>query len=622
MKFIPFRLKILGGFLTLLVAVLAASLAVVSRIQTRRAEDEVRRQLEVTRTVFVSILKYRERQLLSAARLLVGDFAFKQALSTKDPKTIESAALSLQSRIGAGAVWVTDDEGTLYADTTHQMKPGDSVKSWPAVASALEGEAKAAIVPVKGRAYQAAAVPVNAPDLIGVVVAVFPIDDALAAELKRMTLSEVSFEAQGNLFASTLPPDDRGVLEKNRGMPEDTIHLMGPMGKRYIVLPVSPAKGVMAYIQRSWDEALLPLQEQRRLLVGVGLAGVGLMAVFGFLLAEGVTKSVRTLVKATLRLVDGDYSVRVDIRSRDEIGQLGGAFNSMVEGLQEKEKIRSVLRKAVSKEIADELLKRGEINLGGEERTITVLFSDIRGFTTISEGLAPPELVSQLNGYFIAMSRAIEERKGVIDKFIGDAVMALFGAPLTTPEDADNAQRAALGMVGALESYNSERRAKGLSEWRNGIGLNTGRAIAGTMGSEDRWSYTVIGDSVNLASRLEALTKHYGVRILVSGATRAVSKADFRYRTLDLVRVKGKNEPVEVFELLGEGGQAPAWLETYEEAVRLYRNREFAPAKTRFETVTAQAPEDRASRLYLERIEPLLQGVAPDWEPAHTMTEK
>ena len=622
MRFIPFRLKILGGFLTLLILVLAAALAVVSRVQTREAESEVRRQLEVTRTVFASILQYRERQLTSAARLLVGDFAFKQALSTRDAKTIGSAALSLQSRIGAGAVWVTDEEGKLYADTSGHMKAGTSAKSWPAVSAALEGEAKGAIIPYEGRAYQVAAVPVNAPDLIGVVVAVFAIDDALAAELKRLTHSEVSFEAQGTLFASTLPEDDRRLLESEKGMSDGETHLMGPAGHRYIVLPMTPAKSVVAYIERSWDAALEPLRVQRQILALVGLAGVALTALLGFLLANGVTASVQKLSEATVRLVDGDYSVRVDIRQRDEIGQLGDAFNSMVAGMQEKEKIRSVLRKAVSKEIADELLKRGEINLGGEERTVTVLFSDIRGFTGISESLKPGALVSQLNGYFVAMDRAIEERKGVVDKFIGDAIMALFGAPVSGADDADNAQRAALGMVAALERHNAERKAIGLPAWKNGIGLNTGPAVAGTMGSEERWSYTVIGDSVNLASRLEGLTKHYGVRILVSGATKAASKAGFTYRSLDLVRVKGKNEPVEVFELLGEGAQPVSWLSDFEEGVRSYRARDFTAAKARFEAVAAKAPDDVATKLYLERVQPLLAGVAAGWDPAHTMLEK
>ena len=624
MTFIPFRLKILGSFLALLGAVLGVSLVIVSRSQTRQTESSVKAQLETTRTVFSSILDRREEQLAAALRLLGGDFAFKQAVSTRDPATIESAALNLRERIGADDLWVADDEGRLFADTSHLMKPGESVAGLPAAAQALAGAPGASIIPLHGRVYQLAAVPLNAPDLIGILVAGFALDDRAAAELKRMTRTDVSFGSESGLFASTEDPRGRRMLEEARDrLAGHEPSLIGPAGQRRLVLAASVAPRVTAYLERNWDEALEPLRELQRLLGVIGLAGFALAALAGYLIAEGVTASVGQLVQATRRLVQGDYAARVEIRQRDEIGQLGQAFNRMVEGLQEREKIRSVLRKAVSKEIADELLKRGQINLGGEEKSVTVLFSDIRGFTTISEGLAPAELVAQLNAYFTKMAKAVEASRGVIDKYIGDAIMALFGAPLETAEDAVHAQRAALAMVAALDELNAERSRRGLPPWRNGIGLNTGRAVAGTLGSEDRWSYTVIGDAVNLSSRLEGLTKHYGVRILVSQATRDAGAGNFIYRALDLVRVKGKNEPVEVFELLGEGVPRPAWLDPFEAGVRAYRGRSFPAAQKAFEDVLRARPDDGPARGYLERLKPLLGGPVPDaWDPAHTMLEK
>lgn len=621
--FVSFRLKILAAFLALLSAVGVAGLAIVSRSETRRTESDIRAGVEVTRVVFASILERRERQLATSLKLLGGDFAFKQALSTQDNGTIESAAVNFQGRIGADAVWVTDDEGTLYADTTRTMKPGTSIAKMPVVARALREEPGTDLHVIKGSPYQIAAVPILAPDLVGVLLAGFRIDDAMAAELRRLTLSEVSFAAEGKVSASTLAQESRRLLEARRGqLAPGAASLVDLGGERHIVLPVALSPDITVYIQRSWDAALAPLRELQRVLGLIGLAGFVLTALAGYLIAKGVTASVAKLVRATEQLVKGDYSFRVDIRSRDEIGTLGSAFNQMVEGLQEREKIRSVLRKTVSKEIADELLRRGQINLGGEEREVTVLFSDIRGFTTISEGLSPQDLVSQLNAYFISMARAIEQHRGVIDKYVGDAIMALYGAPLASPEDADNAQRAALAMVSALEALNAERARQGLPAWNNGIGLNTGRAVAGTMGSEDRWSYTVIGDSVNLSSRLEGLTKHYGARVLVSQATRAAGKVPFLYRSLDLVRVKGKNEPVEIFELLGEGTQAPAWLAPFEEGVRAYRARDFQGARVRFEEVLAMKPGDLPAQEYLDRLAPLLIAIPADWEPAHTMHEK
>jgi adenylate cyclase len=398
-----------------------------------------------------------------------------------------------------------------------------------------------------------------------------------------------------------------------------------PAGKtalRELVLATEPGPGITVYLQRSWDEALEPLRQQQRFILALGVAGFAVTVLFGFILAEGVTAPVIKLVGASQRLAAGDYGARVDISQRDEIGQLGRTFNWMVEGLEQKEKIRALLRKAVSKEIAEELIRRGEINLGGEEKKVTVLFADIRGFTAFSEGASAPQVVAQLNDYFGRMAGVIDQHHGVIDKFIGDAVMAIFGAPISTAADVDNALRAALGIARALERLNEDRERKGLAPWTNVIGLNTGPAVVGTMGSSERWSYTVVGDSVNLASRLESLTRYYGVRIALSSATKEAAKGDFLFRTLDLVRVKGKRETIEVFELLGEAAPAPEWLGHFEEGVRAFRESRFAQAKILFQNVLRLSPQDAPCRIYLERLEPLLTSVPADWDPVVTMSEK
>ncbi len=623
MKSVPFHIKILGSFLTLLAAVLAASLVLVNRDQTREAEADIAQHLRVTRDVFYSVLERREKQLAAALSILGEDFAFKRALATRDPDTIASAAVTLQGRVGADILMIADETGTTYADTSGVFEPGRSAADFPLIAKALDEEAGTAIQVLNGVPCQLAAVPVYAPDLIGLLMAGFRIDDHTASEIKRLTLSELSFETSGAIFASTLPPEDRAVLQETApGLTPEQTHVIGPPGRRQVVLPFRPSPHVAAFIQRPWDQALEPVRLLREKLLLIGFSGFALFLLAGFLIAGGVTTPLRVLAAATRRLGEGDYGVRVDVRQRDEIGQLGDAFNRMVEGLQEREKIRSVLRKAVSKEIADELLKRGQINLGGEERGVTVLFSDIRGFTTISEKLPPGELVSQLNEYFIAMAKAIERHGGVIDKYIGDAIMALFGAPLATPADAGNALRAALAMTEALGRLNGDRAARGLPPWENGVGVNTGRAVAGTMGSEDRWSYTVIGDAVNLASRLEGLTKHYGARVLASEAARAAAGDGFLFRSLDLVRVKGRSEPVPVYELLGERASPPAWLAPFEDGVRAYRSRDFAAARSRFKDVLGLKPDDPPALLYQARLEALPSSLPPDWDPAHTMTEK
>lgn len=622
--FIPLRLRILGAFSLLLASVLGASLWLVGRAQTGQVEGGLRAQLETTAGVFASSLKRQERQLAVSLELLGGDFAFKQAFSTGEKATINSAAENFQRRIAADVMWVTDEEGVLLVDTAGLLKVGSDASALAPVAAALSNSPGTAVLVLGDAIVQVAAVPIKAPDVVGVLAAGFRIGDAAAGAIQETTKSEVSFAAGESLRASSLKGESRTLLAAHmREIGTASFGLMGPIGNRWLVLRKQITPEVSAFIQREWDAALEPVRELRRLLLIVGAAALALTVLVGFVVAQGVTAPMEALVAATKRLAGGDYDARVSAGRRDEVGQLGEAFNSMVEGLREKERIRSVLRKAVSKEIADELLKQGHIELGGEEKSVTMLFSDIRGFTTISEGLAPKELVSQLNAYFTRMARAIEPHRGVIDKYVGDAIMALFGAPLTGPEDAIGAQRAALAMLSALAELNAERRAAGNADWRIGVGLNTGPAVAGTLGSEERWSYTVIGDAVNLASRLESLTKHYGVGIIVSRATREASaSAAFVYRALDLVRVKGKNEPIEIFELLGEGIPLPSWLGDSEVGVAAYRGGKFDEARAAFEAVLAARPDDLLSKTYLERIAALGGRVPEGWDPAHTMDEK
>lgn len=626
--YFPLRVKVWAAFLTLFVTILTASLFVIQRTQTQQLEADVRGQFQSAHRVFNKILSLRKESLESSLSQLGADFGFKKAVATGDTATIESASGNLARRAGADVVWVADSEGVLRAEgRSDEKRPriyraGKALTSMPVVAKALNEESAAAIVTIQNRPYQIAAVPILAPDLIGVLVVGFGIE-AMTQELKELTRCDVSFSVDGRLVASTLSPGRRQLLiEAAPALTPGETKVAGPVGRREIALSIPLAEGLTAFMQRSWEEAIEPLEHLRRLLFLVGAAGLFLTVLAGYLISRGVTGSIQKLAQATERLASGDYAVRVQIRQRDEIGKLGSAFNQMVAGLQEREKIRSVLQKAVSKEIADELLKRGEITLGGEERPVTVLFSDIREFTSLSERLGPQELVSQLNAYFSKMSAVIETHRGVIDKYVGDAIMALFGAPLKTDSDAANAVRASLAMTEALQVLNAERAKAGLSAWQSGVGLNTGPAVAGTMGSQDRWSYTVIGDAVNLASRLEGLTKHYGVRIIASRATKDAAGPGFVYRSLDLVRVKGKADAVEIFEVLGEAQNPPAWLRSFEEGIAAYRSGDFKAAHGAFLSCQKSSGGDKPSAEYLKRLEVLLASAPADWDPATTMLEK
>jgi len=226
------------------------------------------------------------------------------------------------------------------------------------------------------------------------------------------------------------------------------------------------------------------------------------------------------------------------------------AYEYFVEG-REKRRVKRLFSRYVSKDVYEQLIKDpGGARLGGQRRRMTVLFSDIRGFTTVSEKGEPEAIVAQLNEYFSRMVPIVFAHKGTIDKFVGDMIMALFGAPLDDPDHADHAVQTALAMSAGLAQLNREWTAAGRPALDIGIGINTGDMVAGNLGSEDIMSYTVIGDQVNLGARLESLNKDFHTRVIISDATRAVLKGRYDIGALGEVVVKGKSVPVKIFSVV------------------------------------------------------------------------
>ncbi|MDR9467427.1 adenylate/guanylate cyclase domain-containing protein [Marinospirillum sp.] len=281
----------------------------------------------------------------------------------------------------------------------------------------------------------------------------------------------------------------------------------------------------------------------------------------------------------------------------------------------------------VPPELVDEMVDSHEsFGLEGEERELTVLFSDVRGFTSFSEGIAPAELTGVMNRLLTPITRAIHAHQGTIDKYMGDAVMAFWGAPLQDEHHASHALDGAFAMLEALEEVNVEFTAEGMKPLAMGIGLNTGFMNVGNMGSEFRMAYTAMGDNVNLGSRLEGLTKPYGVKIIVSEMT-AEAAPEYVYRHLDKVRVKGRSEPVTILEPLGLQDSLDAetrnWLSAYQQAVDIYLQADFVQAKPLFEKLQKEHPQDSLPGIYLERIEHYqMEPPGPDWDGVWTHTEK
>jgi len=302
------------------------------------------------------------------------------------------------------------------------------------------------------------------------------------------------------------------------------------------------------------DEVLTPFDRiQRALLVGGGSALL-LSALFGAALSRSLTSPVRALVTATGRVAKGDYSAEVKVDSHDEMGTLADAFNDMTRGLLLRERYRSVLNKVVSQDVAAELLK-GDVELGGENRLVTILFADIRGFTALTEGMEPQRVIGLLNECMECLSREIDAEGGVVDKFIGDEVMAVFGAPVTQEDHARRAVDAALRMRHGMAQLNEARQSRGERPLGVGVGINSGVAVAGNMGSTNRLNYTVVGDAVNLASRLAGQAR--AGDILISEATRRLAGDGVRAQMLGGRALKGFSSEIQVYAVEGaEAGSA------------------------------------------------------------------
>ena len=301
---------------------------------------------------------------------------------------------------------------------------------------------------------------------------------------------------------------------------------------------------------------------------------------------------------------------------------------------KEKTALKSAFSRYVNPKLAEEIADHPDmLKLGGEKRELSILFTDIQGFTSISEKLKPESLVALLNEYFEAMTGIILQEGGTLDKYEGDAIMAFFGAPMALQDHAIKACEAALKMRTILQELKQK--------WKNApllpggepkpeidfrCGINSGDVIVGNLGSKERFNYTVIGDSVNLASRLEGANKKYGTRIMISEFTHEQVKDRFITRELDLLRVVGKNEPVKVYELLGQKGLEPEvsnLLQQYDDGIRLYNARKFAEALTKFELILKEFPLDGPSKVYKQRCEILRDfPPKPDWDGVFEMDRK
>lgn len=377
------------------------------------------------------------------------------------------------------------------------------------------------------------------------------------------------------------------------------------------------------------------------------ILGASLIAAVILLLlfARYLTRPLQQVVDAMSDIIaTSDLSRRVEVLYKDETGRLGHTFNLMSEELGKaydqiksyalraavsqikEEKIRHVFQRYVPKTVLESFFKSPEAALVGKDMICAVLFSDVRGFTGISENMRPEEVVESLNNYFARMVKVVmhPDREGIVDKYIGDAIMATFGTMGKRDDDAQRSVLAALDMLDALAEFNAWQEQKGRRPFRIGIGINYGNVTVGNIGSELKMDFTVIGDMVNLASRLEGLTKKYKEPIIISASVHRKVSGTVSCRTLDTVAVKGRRDGTRIYSV--RRSLSPAEKESWplhEQALALYYGRKFAEAEEAFRKVQDLMPNDHCSSLFLDRCAAFIKSPPPEsWKGVEEMTEK
>jgi adenylate cyclase len=368
--------------------------------------------------------------------------------------------------------------------------------------------------------------------------------------------------------------------EKGKALAHSDVHLIGrPLERPRGLTPLSGALLVQTYQVPGGGELIdfsLPLTfrqvrvgalylgfsqranvvalaraRDNAILISVAMIALGIAG--AFTLGTVLSRPISRLVDGTRAIADGNFAITLHVPSRDEIGALTQSFNDMATSLRETDAIKRAFSRYVAREVVTEILKDPEkIVLTGERREVTVLFCDVRNFTSISERLAPEEVVSLLNAFYTLMIDTTFKHDGTLDKFLGDGVMAVFGAPIYHPDHALRAVRTALAMQAGMRELSARRAAEGKPALAVGIGVNAGTVVAGNVGTETRMEYTVIGDHVNLASRLESYAKPG--QILITSTTYAIVRYSIEAHRLGPMRLRGKEEEIEVYEVTGVRG--------------------------------------------------------------------
>jgi len=631
-SFRSFRSRLIVFLLGLLVPVLGLIFYYVNANNTEYTEETINTYLELGADVFDFTREQQALTLLAITNSLTWDFGFRAAYAANDPATLFDAALNVLDRSldSADMLLIVDLDGRVIIDTETQGMDQLS-GSWREllnVADADEDGRADMIIVIDGLPFQVIALPLYLPRQVAWIIGGFVLDQDFVRSVAETAVSDVSIvklerspDSEGvdlEVIVSTLSEADQSAVTQQMrfdGNQLESLQRISAQSQDYTSLlrrlygeEGNPLQ-VFAVIQRSYEENSENVVQFRSLLIQFYLLVLVLSLFAVLILARSITTPLSKLAGVVKKIEEGDYDLSVAVESRDEIGELAESVNSMASGLAEKEKVRDLLGKVVSHQIAEQLLNN-PVELGGEERVATILFSDIRGFTTFCEGLPPKEVLKALNTVLSAISDIVESHQGVVDKYNGDAVMALFGVPIKGENDTDNAMNALIEITRALETMDSRLSAC--------VGVNTGIVVAGNLGSTNRMNYSVIGDTVNLSARLESLTRLYNVSNIVSEASRD-DAPHFLYRELDVVCVAGKSQSVRIFELLGIESEVSSSKKEeasdFAQALTRYRAQDWDAAQLLFSQLQIKCDNSQLYQVFLDRIASFRNNPpSPEWQ--------
>ncbi|MCB1671668.1 MAG: adenylate/guanylate cyclase domain-containing protein [Gammaproteobacteria bacterium] len=637
--FRSFRSRLIVFLLILLLPLLGGTYLFVNSNNRSYTEKTINSYLESGAGVFDFTLAQQSQTLVSILSSLTWDFGFRSAFGTGDQPTLFGAGQNVLER-SLGSVetlLVADMEGRVIIDTA--LQGFDRLSgAWQRLLEDADRDQEGlaeAIISIRGIPHRLIAVPLYLPRQVAWIIGGYPLDQEVLDRVKQNTLSEVSLvrvDSLGNhIVASTLPPGYWSALAEEfspsasgHGLQKFNLggEIFGSLSR--ILNPDSSTdEQLVALIHRSYQENLANEKLFQDLLARFYLLILAVSILAVLFLARSVTRPVQKLAGFVSRIDKGEYDATLTLNSQDELGVLADSVNSMARGLAEKEKVRDLLGKVVSRQIAERLIKN-PVQLEGEEKVTTIMYVDIKGFTGFCEGRSPRQVLNVLNGFLSSVAGQVESHCGVVDKFMGDGVMALYGAPVAHERDVENALHSALMIERQWRNMAEGELAEfGLQPC---IGIHTGLVVAGNLGSSNRMNYSVVGDTVNLAARLESLTRYYGVTCIVSEETASKGRG-LLFRELDLVRVYGRRDPVRIYQLIGETGRVEASMlqeiQHFQTFLECYRNRQWDEAEHLLSGLSAGGSTPALYSLYAERIAAFRRAPPPaDWQGIFVFDKK